>query len=243
MTTTHQLASDLAIRPLAEDDPRLRVALFTIREASMYLGVPLSTLHYWLRRVGYADGDPLIQSYAPEPGVPSIPFVGLAEGYVLAAFRSAGVSLKRIRPALDELKRDIGIPYALASGHLYTDGLEVLFDYAARAGNDVLRTLTELRSGQTVIRPIVQDALKKIQWDEDRWPRQLRLPAFTVAEVVVDVSRAYGRPLLPHGGARVDDLVGRWLGKDSIRDIARDFGVPEDECEDAIRVAVQSRAA
>lgn len=37
--------------------------------------------------------------------------------------------MQRIRPALAELERDIGIAHALASRKLYTDGAEVLYDY------------------------------------------------------------------------------------------------------------------
>ena len=150
--------------------------------------------------------------------------------------------MQRLRPALERLKDDLGLEYALASGHLYTDGVEVLFDYAASA-DPRMRSLTEVRSGQTVIRAVVHDYLRHIEWDADGWAKRLMLPRFGRAGVIVDLDRAFGRPLLVHGGARVEDLRDRWLGGDSIQAIAHDFGVPADECEDAIRVACQLPAA
>jgi hypothetical protein len=65
--------------------------------------------------------------------VPIIPFIGLAEGLVLAATRRSGVPLQRIRPALERLDEEFGLAHALASQRLYTDGAEMLFDYAESA--------------------------------------------------------------------------------------------------------------
>ena len=61
-----------------------------------------------------------------------MPFIGFAEAYVLSAFRRAGVPLQRIRPAVDVLSSEIGLEHALASKKLYTDGAEVLYDYAVK---------------------------------------------------------------------------------------------------------------
>jgi uncharacterized protein (DUF433 family) len=241
--TPKPLASQMGIYPLPASDPRVREALFTFREAAAYLRVPLSTLSYWTRHARSAGGTMLVTGFPAESGVPSLPFVGLAEAYVLAAFRKAGVPIRRITPALEKLKEDVGLEYALASGHLYTDGVEVLFDYASQADEHAARTLAESRSGQVVLRPIVSEYLRRIQWDAHGWPERLHLPGFSVADVIVDVRRAYGRPLVVRGDARVEDLVGRWRGGDSLADIATDFGVPPEEVEDVVRVGIQSRAA
>ena len=83
-----------------------------------------------------------------------MPFVGLAEAYALAAFRSAGVPMQRIRPAIDALGRELGLEHALASKRLYTDGAEVLYDYARHAGNtpegESKRELVVVRNNQRV---------------------------------------------------------------------------------------------
>ncbi|MBV8527769.1 MAG: hypothetical protein JOZ75_05600 [Candidatus Dormibacteraeota bacterium] len=133
--------------------------------------------------------------------------------------------------------------YALASGHLYTDGREVLFNYAASAGDDVRRVLTEVRSGQTVFQKIVEEYLKRIQRDSDEWPERIHLPGFAVADVIVDINRAYGRPIVVSGDARAEDLVGRFVGGDPINEIAEDFGVSPDEVEDVVRVSYRAKAA
>lgn len=80
--------------------------LYTQAEASRYLGLSESTFRNWSR--GYyaviqgreVSGRPVITAVgkAGQRG-PAIPFIGLAEGYALAAIRKAGVPLQRIRPS------------------------------------------------------------------------------------------------------------------------------------------------
>jgi hypothetical protein len=53
---------------------------------------------------------------------------------MLAPIRQAGVALQRIRPALARLRDTFGLDHVHASRSLYTDGAEVLCDFAERAG-------------------------------------------------------------------------------------------------------------
>ena len=88
-----------------------------------------------------------------------MPFIGLADGYVLAAFRKAGVPLQRNRPAIARLQDELCIPHALASRSLYTDGAEVLYDYAEDSGDTgeakSARELVVVRNNQLVFKEVV----------------------------------------------------------------------------------------
>jgi len=117
---------------------RFATLLYGIGEAAGYLAIPPSTLTTWAygyerRRAGTqnVNAKPIVTAVRPErAGDPAMPFIGLAEAYALAAFRHAGVPMQRIRPAIDALAQELGLEYALASRRLYTDGAEVLYDYA-----------------------------------------------------------------------------------------------------------------
>ena len=222
------------------DDPRLSRAIFTLREAAGYLDVPKSTVHAWARASG--SKAPLITTFPRHGGQATVPFIGFAEAYVLSAFRRAGVPLQRIRPAVEVLSGTIGIEHALASERLYTDGAEVLYDYAADRDEDDLLELVVVRTGQHQFSEIVRDYLKRITYGADGWAARVRLPAYEHAQVVVDPHVAFGLPLVVHGGARVEDLVDRFVAGDSVADIADDFGVPAEEVEDVIRVATRAAA-
>jgi uncharacterized protein (DUF433 family) len=226
-------------RVIRTDDPRLSRAIFTLREAAGYLDVPKSTIHAWARP---ATGEPLITVFPRRGAQATVPFIGFAEAYVLAAFRRAGVPLQRIRPAVDALAQNIGLEHALASKRLYTDGAEVLYDYAAERNEDDLLELVVVRTGQHQFPEVVRDYLKRITYGSDGWASRVRLPSYQRADVVVDPRVAFGLPLVVHGGARVEDLVDRFKAGDTLADIAFDFDVPPEEVEDVIRVATRTAA-
>ncbi len=227
-------------KAIGGDDLRLSRPIFTLREAAGYLDVPKSTIHAWARASG--ANAPLITTFPRHGAQATVPFIGFAEAYVLSAFRRSGVPLQRIRPAVEVLSGTIGIEHALASERLYTDGAEVLYDYAADRDEEALSELVVVRTGQHQFSEIVRDYLKRITYGDDGWASRVRLPTYERAEVAVDPHVAFGLPLVVHGGARVEDLVDRFVAGDSVADIADDFGVPADEVEDVIRVATRAAA-
>jgi uncharacterized protein (DUF433 family) len=225
---------------IGADDPRVARALFTLRETAAYLGVPKSTVHWWAR--SQDSHHPLITCFPSRGRQATVPFIGFAEAFVLSSFRRAGVPLQRIRPAVEVLEKEIGVEHALASKRLYTDGAEVLFDYANKSGERQVMDLTVVRTQQRQFTGVVKDYLKRIHYGGDGWADSVRLPTYEHAEVVVDPRVAFGLPLVVHGGARVEDLVDRFQAGDSVGDIAADFSVPPEEVEDVIRVATRAAA-
>lgn len=234
------------------DDLRFDAPLYTLAEAARALDVPPSTFTTWAK--GYVRrprgrkpivGAPVVTSFAAEPGDPSVPFVGLVEGMVLAAVRRAGVPLQRIRPALLVLAQEIGVRHALASRALYTDGAEVLFDYSQHATGDEAEAAAELvvvRSGQRVFREVIDEYLRRITYGADGYADLIRLPGYQRAELVADPTRSFGQPIFVHGGARLTDVLERfWAGED-IKSLAAEFGIPTDEIEDALRAASRRAA-
>lgn len=235
-------------------DVRFDVALYTPRQAARYVDVPESTFKTWL--LGYERtrpkgrptvAPPILTSFpVASTRLPSIPFVGLVEGLVLAAVRRSGVPMQRIRPALEQLKKEIGVEHALASKRLYTDGAEVLFDIAEKSRDadlDLVKMLVVVRNGQRVFTEVVRDYLQRIQYDRgDGFARLVRLPAYEHAEVVVDPGRSFGQPIFARGGARVGDVLDRFWTGESLDELTEEFGVPEPDLEDAVRVASRGAA-
>jgi uncharacterized protein (DUF433 family) len=222
------------------DDPRVARPIFTLRETAGYLGVPKSTVHWWTHP--RAGGRPLITRVGSHGRQATVPFIGFAEAFVLSSFRRAGVPLQRIRPALEVLDQEIGIEHALASERLYTDGAEVLFDFATKSDAQEVMELVVVRTRQHQFSEVVKRYLKRIRYAGDGWAASVRLAIYQNAEVVVDPKVAFGLPLVIQGGARVEDLVDRFQAGDSLADIAADFDVPGDQVEDVIRVATRAAA-
>jgi uncharacterized protein (DUF433 family) len=230
---------------------RFASPLYTVAEAARYLDVPPSTLATWAH--GYVrqppgraevHGAPILTALeTPIAGSATIPFVGLAEGLVLAGIRKAGVPMQRIRPALDWLRSELGLEHVLASRKLFTDGAEVLYDFAESQGDtpegQTARQLVVVRRGQHVFAEVIDAYLKRVEFDVDDYARLIRLPGYTAAEVVADPSRGFGQPIFVHGGARVEDVLGTFQAGVPLKAVAAEYGVPESELEDALRVATR----
>lgn len=95
-------------------EQRFEVPLYSLADAARHIAVPRTTFDTWVRGYERRDsgsatlGKPISTVVGAPRGEPRIPFIGLAEGFVLAAFRAAGVPLRRM------------------GEQLHTDGAEVL---------------------------------------------------------------------------------------------------------------------
>lgn len=233
---------------------RFSTPLYTVTEAARYLDVPASTLAAWTH--GYrmnapgrraVVGAPILTAL-PRPTTrgPVIPFVGLAEGLVLTAMRRSGVPLQRIRPALTRLEQELGLAHALASKKLYTDGAEVLYDYAEH-GDDAAaaraaRELVVVRNDQRVFNEIVAGYLRRLDFAEDGYPRLIHLPAYESADVIVDPARGFGQPIFARGGARIEDALSLFRAGEPLESVAQEYGIPPVQLEDAVRIATRVAA-
>ncbi len=219
-------------------------------EAARIVDVPASTFRMWARgRVALPQegaqprGAPIITSIKvpPRAKLRSIPFVGITEAMVLAAIRKSGVPMQRIRPALEELQRGLGIQYALASKRLYSDGAELLFDYSeSHPDSQVARATRQLvvvRNNQCVFSDLIEEYLQRFEYARDGYVKLIRVPGYEQAEIIVDPYRSSGAPIFARGGCRVKDVLNRYWAGETVQELTVEFGVPTAHVEDAIRVA------
>src|ERR1700733_2047846 len=213
------------------DDPHYTTPLYHKTEAAHIIDVPAQTFRDWA--LGYArkrlDGSQVVSApivttlEAVRPRGVSVPFVGLAEAYIVSAFTKAGVPMRRIRPAVLLLQEHIGLPQALASQRLQTDGAEVLWDFGRSSGDpadqDLVDGLVVVRSGQQVFRPVVRDYLTTVTY-EDGWTRRIGLPQYGKTEVVVDPWLNGGQPTVSRRGVRVADIMNRLSAHEPPEDVA-----------------------
>lgn len=224
---------------------RFDVPLYTVAEAARYLGVPPSTFTTWAqgytrtprgRRVVRAGA--VLTSVPAPPRHPKVPFIGLAEGMVAAAFREAGVSMQHLRRALEVLQREIGIEHALASQRLYTDGASILYDYATSEGDE--QVLTRVVGQQRVFPEVVKRYLTLITFAPDGWAERLILPVTSRPILECDPHRGFGQPRFIRSGAPLGAVLDRFRAGESLAALAADFELPPEDLEDAVRVSLQA---
>ncbi len=241
-------------------DPHFTVPLYQKAEAARIIRVPANTLRNWAAPAHYPltwqvvskSGTSLTQSASPirheglitvaEPRTPrgaTIPFVGLTEAYVLAAFRQAGVPMQRIRPALRRLELEMGLVQALASERLHTDGAEVLWDYREhtddQAEKDAVGDLVVIRNGQSVFRPIVENYLRRVTYT-DGWARVIDVGRGKV-NVTVDPFINGGQPTLARRGIAVTDILSRIRAGEPSKSVAADYGLRTSEVTALLELA------
>jgi len=219
------------------------VPLYSQAEAARIIGEPENTVRNWARGYAYrtTDGPKTSLSLitvSPHPfSRMSVPFVGLAEAYVIASLKKAGVPMQRIRPAVEAIRNEMGTAEALLSERLKTDGSEVLFDYVE--GNGLTRSgLAVVRNKQGVIPEVVADYLQTISY-VDGLVESFR-PIRYGGTVFVDPRINAGRPSFVETGVRIIDVENRVAAGEPIAEVADDYDLDPDEI---VRVIAADRAA
>jgi uncharacterized protein (DUF433 family) len=224
------------------EDRRFTQPLYTVTGAARLVGMPPSTLANWAK--GYEHRFPNRPTVTKGPvitavdtssaGGPSIPFIGLVEAMVVQAFRRTDLSLQRIRRALAVLAGQGELHNALASRKLYTDGADVLYDYAEGIGDGQLRLLTVVRSGQRVFHDIIDAYLQRIHFDHDPWATEIIVPVTKREILRIRPGVASGDALFMRGGAPLSAVTSRFRAGEPVESIADDYEVPVDDIREAL---------
>jgi uncharacterized protein (DUF433 family) len=215
-----------------DQDVRFSRPLMTMADAARHLGIPRQTFHRWAR--GYPRGGPLLHVTDPiSIRTACVPFIALAEAWVLEGLRQAGVRPQRIRPALAKLQEEFGREYVLVSPALATDGISVLWDFSR---TDAGAGLIEGGTGQTVIREIVQDYLRYVGFAADDYPDRLELKPFEPAKVVIDPYRSSGQPVFAGSGTKVANVAAMLKAGEDPGVVAEEHGIGIDHVRSAARV-------
>jgi uncharacterized protein (DUF433 family) len=223
------------------DDTRFTEPLYTVAQVARLVGMPASTLSSWAR--GYEHHFPSRPTVTQGPVVSavdrradgrSIPFVGLVEAMVVQAFRRTELPLQRIRRALEVLADEGELAHPLASRRLYTDGAEVLYDYARDTGDGQLRLLTVVSSGQRVFHEVIDSYLQRIHFDDDPWATEIVVPVTERPILRARPGVASGDPLFLSGGAPLSAVLSRHRAGEAVESIADDYAVPVEDVREAV---------
>jgi uncharacterized protein (DUF433 family) len=213
--------------------------LYTHAEAARIVGVPSNTFGNWSRGYSYrtTEGEQTALGLITVAGHPhgrlTIPFVGLAEAYVINSLRLAGIPMLRIRPAVERLRDEMGVADALLSERLKTDGVEVLSEYVGDEGESVDGRvgLAVVRNKQGVFREAVADYLRTIRYSNRGTIDSILPKRYGDGTVIVDPHLNAGQPSFVESGVRVQDVERRVRAGESLDAVAEDFDIPLDIAE------------
>ncbi len=215
--------------------------VYGIVEAAGLLGIRPERVRAWLD--GYERNGvrypPVIR---PEPTAGEVvtwgEFVEL--GY-LREYRRKGVPLQRLRPVIDELRREFNTPYPLATARPYVMGKELVLQVQERHGTPAAIAIV-IRSGQQIL--LADEAnrfLKKVEFDRPKEGDVRRIyPAGQVSPVVIDPLVRFGRPSV--AGVATERLWELHDAGENVDEIADGYDLPTEAVRAAIAYEEQLRS-
>lgn len=153
-------------------------------------------------------------------------------GY-LREYRRKGVPLQRLRPVIDELRREFSTPYPLATAKPYIYGKELVLELQER--NELPKAIAiVIATGQTIaLADGARRFLEKVEFDpqEQGDVRRLR-PAGKTSPVMIDPLVRFGQPSV--AGVATERLWELHDAGESVEEIADGY----DLSQELIRAAV-----
>lgn len=213
-------------------DDRLELPLYGLNEAALYLRVPIKTLEYWVFT------RPLIKAASSEPR--SLSFMNLLECHMLAAMKNLyDLRLPKIRRAVAHLSATTGFRHPLIEQPLYTDRNDVLI-------KELDKMLNISRGGQYAIPQIVNVHLERIDYDKgifNFYPFVRERSAQEPKLIVINPSIGFGKPVIAGTGISTAVIASRFNARESVPDLAKEYGLEEKQVEEAIRWETRAIAA
>jgi len=217
-------------------DDRLELPLYGLSESALYLRVPIKTLEYWV--FGRDKTLPLIRVAGKHPR--SLSFMNLLECHMLAAMRSLyDLRLPKIRRAVAHLNKHSEFKHPLIERPLYTNRVDVLL-------KEIDGILNISRDGQFVIPELVEIHLERIEYDQRTlkfYPFVRQRAAGEPKFIVINPSVGFGKPVIAGTGISTAVIASRFNARESVPDLAKEYGLEETQIEEAIRWETRAVAA
>lgn len=203
--------------------------IMNVSDASTYLAIPKSTLGGWSREDVIHTADPVRR------GWPNLPFVGVVEAFVLGRLNQMGIPRIHIRDTANTVRERLGDPYGLARPGLGVNGRDILITIGEEyyRGSDLQQAVSEA----------VLDFKTLIEWSGND-PQRLRLQHFG-GHVILDPRFGWGAPVVETNKVPVEAIMGLYVAKEPLEDIAAEFDMEPGDVDAIIRdyVAGIRRAA
>ncbi len=199
-----------------------RLPAYGPAEAARYVRLPAAKASRWAKVLGGGNTE---QTFP-------ISFVNLLELHVLKAMRiKHALPMPRIKRALTELQQQYGCEYPLLQRNFLTDGLNLLIKQ-----DDSIINLS--RSSQQVIQEVVDVYLRRIEIGTHAaklYPFVASEEANEPRDIVISANLSFGRPVIAGTGISTEIIAARFQARESISDLADEYGLSPQKVEEAIR--------
>lgn len=207
----------------------METPIYGVSEAAQYLRIPLATLRYWVH--GGGSVPPLIKLARTEPL--RLSFANLLECYMLSSMRAIyDVRIPKVRKALATLAKYVQHRHPLVEQAFQTDRRDLFIEH--------LGNIVNLSKDQQILIPGVMELyLQRIERD----PKGLlKLYPFVMERkqdeprlILINPAVGFGKPVISGTGISTAVVTSRFNARESIVDLASEYGVTPRQIEEAIR--------
>lgn len=220
-------------------DPR-DIPAYSFREVALTVGVPTSTLRAWC--VGQSNFERLLLPPPDGDEGQALSFFNLIEANVIAELRREHkVPMWRVREALGFLADNVSVPHPLVATEISVTPNQRV--YIVHEG----RRVDISAGGQWPLDQVVRNLLRRVH----KGPRGILMffprvsPPASISElgmgeddyapVVVDPEVCFGRPVIAGTAIPTDVIADRFVGGDSVKKMAEDYDLSQEQIEAALR--------
>jgi uncharacterized protein (DUF433 family) len=207
----------------------METPIYGLSEAAQYLRVPLNTLRYWV--LGGSSVPPLVRLARNEPS--RLSFNNLLECHVLSSMRAIyEVKIPKVRRALISLAKYVRHEHPLLEQAFQTDRRDLFIEHLGRIVN-------LSKDEQILIPGVMEFYLERIERD----PKGLfRFYPFVMERaqnepklIQINPAIGFGKPVVAGTGISTAVIASRFNARESIDDLASEYGVKPRQIEEAIR--------
>lgn len=202
----------------------LEIGAYGTVEVAHWLRIPYRTLRNWIDESGLiVPADRHLLS-----------FYNVLELHVLKGMRKQhSIPMQRIRLALKHVRKKYPSAHPLIDLEFQTDGFDIFIDHLGELINASCQ-------GQTSFREIVSLYLRRISRDAKGNAAVLYPFVTTETEeepsfIAMSPQVAFGKPVITGTGISTAIVAARFRARESVSDLANEYGLPEAQIEEAVR--------
>ncbi len=204
-------------------------AAYGVSEAATYLKVPYNTLRYWL--TGFRRRPPVVEPVETDPV--RLSFMNLLECHVLAGMRKLyDLKLPKVRTAVERVGEKMGKPHPLVTQVFLTDRRDLFIEEMGKIIN-VSKSQAQLGF----------DFYNKFLERVETGPAgTIRFFPFVIGPnlkepktIEINPLVSFGKPVISGTGISTAIIASRFNARESVRDLAEEYGCAPEQIEEAIR--------
>lgn len=203
--------------------------LYGFPQVDDLLGLAAGTARRWID--GYTRDK---REYAPvvraeHTGDEAVTWGEFIEVGLLAQYRDLNVPLQRLRPVVQLLREELGVPYPLAHARPWVNQRDLVVRAQELVGIDAELRFVVPRTGQIVLADRADAFFQRVRWAEDE---AVSFAIEADSSVLVDPLRSFGSPSV--GGIRTDVLAELVEAGETVGRVARVYNLARELVDQAV---------